>query len=86
MKRKSTDGTEYREPLDGVKRKKEHLELASEQLPERMNQVSADGSLPLSQGGYKAFNVRIRRVHRKNCEKEWYRAGSETYPSSLNES
>lgn len=66
MKRKSTDETEYREPLDGVKRQKEHLELASEQLPERRNQVSADGSLPLSQGGYKAFNVRIRKSAQKN--------------------
>lgn len=38
MKRKSTNGTDYRELLDGVKQWKEHLELPLEQLPERVIQ------------------------------------------------
>ena len=54
--RNSTDATDFRELLDGVKQRMEHLELPSEQLPERMIQVGVDGKpYRYHRGGYKAF-------------------------------
>jgi hypothetical protein len=41
--RNSTQGLEHRELLDGAKQRKEVVELASEQLPEILWRVDADG-------------------------------------------
>ncbi|NCB93631.1 MAG: hypothetical protein EOM40_13900 [Clostridia bacterium] len=57
LMRNSTDVTEFRELLDGVKQQKKHLELPSEQLPERyIYLVGADG-VPYRYhgGGYKVL-------------------------------
>ena len=75
--------TDYRELLAGAKQWMKRLELPSEQLPERIFRVGADGKpCRYHRVGYKAF-ARIWMSAWIFHEQEWYRVGCISFVSYL---